>query len=427
MTFQTTVATKTDTTANFNELLKRYMPYTLLMEEIVKRDYFIQKVDKDMNWKGGLMDVPFKGAKASSYKFGGLVAEAAITQVKYAIGEVNGYKELWGAMVFEDHDLQRHGDLAQSFIKIIPSQIEEFVDGMKEKVSGALLNGAHFASVTVAGTALGVVGVDRPERFEIGMYVELGTLGTAAFSTGWISNIDMDNSTVIVVDGITDVDAGTNVVDFPAEATPNTTSHKFYIDGAITTGQSFTSLSSQLLSLANGGSTTLFGVTKLKYPFMQAANFDGSAISSTNLLAKVFDFYNETRRIGKGAPTEIIMSYKHLATAMALLETSREYMAKDSKASVYGWTEIEVVGVKGKLTFVAINELDDDKMFILDWRGIKLHSNGMFERRRSPNGNEYYETRATTGFKYIVDIRFFGELIVSRPSYQGIIHSIPNY
>jgi hypothetical protein len=426
MGFQTTITTETTTTANFNELLKRYMPYDLLMEEIVKRDYFIQKVDKDMNWKGGNMDVPFKGAKASSYRFGALVAEGTITQTKYAIGEVSGYKELWGAMVFEDHDLQRHGDLEQSFIKIIPGQIEEFVDGMKEKVSGALLNGAHFASVTSNGTALGVIGVDRPERFEIGMYIELGTLGTAAYKAGWVGKIDMEASEVTVVTAITDVDAVSNPVDL-TDATAITTAHKVFIQGAISTGKSFTSLASQLLSLSNGGSANLFGVEKLKYPFMQAANFSGAGIDSTNILAKIFDFYNETRRIGKGAPTEIIMSYKHLGSAMALLETSREYMAKDSKASVYGWTEIEVVGVKGKLTFVAVNELDDDKMYILDWRGIKLHSNGMFERRRSPNGNEYYETRTESGFKYIVDIRFFGELVVSRPSYQGIIHSIPNY
>jgi hypothetical protein len=426
MTFQTVITTDTTTTANFNELLKRYMPYSLLMEEAIKRDYFFQKVEKDNNWKGGNMDVPFKGAKSSSYRFGALVNEAAITKTKYAIGEVSGYKELWGAMVFEDADLNKHDNLEQSFIKIIPDQIEEFIDGMKEKVSGALMNGANFATVTSAGTALGVVGVDRPERFEIGMYVDFGVVGTVNQS-GWVALINMSTSELTIVTAMSDVDAVTNKVDLTATAGPLDAvivGNGVFIQGAITSGKSFTSLSSQLLSLANGGTANLFGISKLKFPFMQAANFDGAAIDKTNILAKIFDFYNETRRIGKGAPTEILMSFKNLASCMALLEASRDYLAKDSKASVYGWTEIEVVGVKGKLTLVGINELDDDKMYILDWRGIKLHTNGMFERRKSPSGNEYYEVRAESGFKYIVDIRFFGELIVSRPSYQGIIYNV---
>lgn len=419
---QTTIVTQTTTTANFNELLKRYMPYELLMEEAIKRDYFLTKVEKDNNWKGGLMDVPFKGAKASSYSFGSLVAEAAITKSKYAIGEVNGYKELWGAMVFEDHDLNRHGDLEQSFIKVAPDQIEEFIVGMKEKVSGALMNGEHFATVTVNGTNTGVLGVDRPERFEIGQYIDLGVVGTVKKS-GWVGAIDMNTSKITVVTAMSDVDALTNKVDLTA-STAVTVGDKAFISGAATSGKAFTSLATQILSLANGGSANIFGVLKTKYPFTQAQNFDGSSIDATNIMAKIFDFYNETRRIGKGNPTEVLMSYKHLASCMAILEGSREYLAKDSKASVYGWTEIEVVGVKGKLTLVAINELDDDKMFILDWTGIKLHSNGMFERRKSPSGNEFYEVRATSGFKYIVDIRFFGELVVSRPSYQGIIFGI---
>lgn len=427
MTFQTVITTQTDTTANFNEMLKRYMPYTLLMEELVKRDYFIQKVDKDNNWKGGNMDVPFKGAKASSYQFGSLVDVNDITKVKYAIGEVSGYKELWGAMSFHDHDLQKHGDLQQSFIKIIPDQIEEFVDGMKEKASGSLMNGAHFASVTgIVSANVGILKVDRPERFEIGMFVQIGVVGTVSQS-GWVSSINMGTGNITIVTALSDVDAGTNPVDLTdgtGPLTPVAGTDKFFIKGAATSGKSFTSLASQLLSAANGGSAAIFGVTKLKFPFTQAANFDGASIDATNILAKIFDFYNETRRIGKGAPTEILMSYKHLASVMVLLEASREYLAKDSKASVYGWTEIEVVGVKGKLTLVGINELDDDKMYILDWRGIKLHSNGMFERRKSPSGNEYYEVRASTGFQYIVDIRFFGELVVSRPSYQGVIYNI---
>lgn len=40
------------TTASFNSMLKTYMPYELLNEEMAKRNYFWQRVKKDSNWKG---------------------------------------------------------------------------------------------------------------------------------------------------------------------------------------------------------------------------------------------------------------------------------------------------------------------------------------------------------------------------------------
>lgn len=35
------------TTASFNDMLKAYMPYELLQEEMKKRNYFWNKVEKD--------------------------------------------------------------------------------------------------------------------------------------------------------------------------------------------------------------------------------------------------------------------------------------------------------------------------------------------------------------------------------------------
>ena len=58
------------------------------------------------------------------------------------------------------------------------------------------------------------------------------------------------------------------------------------------------------------------------------------------------------------------------------------------------------------------------------YRIIDLHSNGFIERISDANGNEFYTTRTTEGYYYITDIRFFGELVVSMPSYQFVIHSI---
>jgi len=406
------------------------MPYKLLWEEVMKRDYFLMKAEKDQKWKGGELQVPFKGGSASSIKYGGLTDVADIVENKYVLGTVGSYKEIWGSMMFNDHDLQRHGDLEQSFIKVLPDQLEEFITAFKETVSINLLNGSHIATldVTAAATDLanGIVVVDRPARLGLGQYLEFGVIGTSRTS-GYVEAINMSDK-AITINVLKDLSGAQ--VDLSAAGV--VAGDKAYIAGAIVAGNGFTSMRDQLLSAANFGSASLFGVTKADYPHLQAFNYDGSGMGADTVLESIFDAYNETRTIGKGAPTDVIMSYKHLSSCMKALESGggskyglgRQATLKDSKASVYGWTELEVIGVKGKLKLIGVQEMDDDIIHIIDWKSLKLHSNGFFERRSSPEGRQYYEIRNGDGYQYIVDNRFFGELVVSKPSHNGIIHSI---
>lgn len=429
----TTISTSTETTTDFNAMLKRYMPYKLLKAEVEKRSYFLQKVNKKSNYKGGVMDIPFKAASASSFRYGKLIASTKITQSKYVKGLLQGYKEIWGAMKFYDHDLNRHPDAAQSFLESLLKELPDFAEAMKERVSQALLNGPALTEVTdVTNAATGIIKVKRPEMLELGQYVEIGA--TTAKKTGYVSTININDGSILIVTAISDVDAGTNPVDLSA-VTAVVVGDSLRLEDGFDATLQFTSLPEQVLSEANGGSALLFGKSKVKYPFLQAYNHDGSGIAAGNILSTIFNAFSATKRIGKTAnPTEVIMSYTNLQNAMAELEdvttgangigSGRQFTAGDTKANAYGWTTIQVTGVKGVLTLVGINELRDDVIFGLDWRGIDLHSNGMFERRKSPSGNEFYEERTEDGFVYIVDIRFFGELVVSMPSYQFVIHSI---
>jgi len=413
----------TDTKTSFNNMLKKYMPYKLLWEEVMKRDYFLTKVAKDNNWRGGELQVPFKAGSASSFKYGGLTSQNAITENNNVLGTVSGYKELWGSMIFNDHDLQQHNNMEQSFLKILPDMLTEFVDNMKQITSMNLMNGPHLGKVTANGTSAGILTVDRPGRFTLGQYVEIGVIGTVKKS-GWIKKINVSLKQLTIVDS-KDI-ATASVVDLTA-ATAVVTGDYVFIAGAINSGKTFTSLRSQILSGSNGGSTTLFGKTKTDYPHLQALNFDGSGYGAKTVLELIFDGYNATREEGKGHPTDVIMSYGNLAAAMKELESSREYVTKDTKANRYGWTEIDVVGVKGKLKLVGVLEMDSDIMHITDWQTMKLHSNGFFERRTSPEGRQYFEIRNDDGYQYIVDTRFFGELVVSKPSYNGIIYDVPTW
>jgi hypothetical protein len=417
----------TDTT--FNSMLKKYMPYNLMVEEVMKRDYFLNKVTKDQGWKNGEIQFPFMGGQASSFAFGALTAEADITEDRPVLGTISSYKEIWGSMVFNDRDLSQHGDMKTSFLKILPDRLEVFVDYFKQVASMALMNGTHLASFDAANAfdnlAAGIIGVDRPARLTIGQYLEVGIVGTLR-ATGYIKSIKIDESTIELVPNKDLSGAG---VDLAAAGV--IAGDKFFVRGGTTASNGFTSLKSQLLSLSNGGSTSLFGVNKLLYPYLQCPNFDGSGITATTLIEKLFDFWTASKVLGKGNPTEAIMSYKHLGSAMKQLETGnglggqgRQYVVKDTRASVYGWTEIDIVGVKGKFTLIGVQEMDDDVIYLMDWRSLKLHSNQFFERRSSPDGKEYFDIRSTTGYKYIVDTRFYGDLIVHAPSYNGIIHSV---
>lgn len=84
------------TRRNFQDMLNEYLPNELLREELIMRDYIIQNVQKDNNWKGGKLVVPFKGSGASSVSFNELTDVADINQSRYIRGSIDDYREVWG-------------------------------------------------------------------------------------------------------------------------------------------------------------------------------------------------------------------------------------------------------------------------------------------------------------------------------------------
>jgi hypothetical protein len=205
---------------------------------------------------------------------------------------------------------------------------------------------------------------------------------------------------------------------------------KLYHVGA--QAESFTSLSSQLLSLANGGSAQLFGQTKTSYPYLQAIQYSGASISSTNLLSHLFAAYTKRQTHAKsGALPEFLMSFKHFGTAIAQIETQKggfNVAPNSRKANQYGWQEITIGSVSGEfIKLVGVQEMTDANIYCLDWSGITLYTNGFLQRRKAPDGLEYHSVRATTGYSYVLDHVLAGDIVVKNPWKQLIIHSIPAY
>lgn len=410
------------TTRSFSAMLNEYLPNELLKEEMIKRDWILSNVEKDNGWKGGNLIVPFKAAGASSVAFGSLTASTDIGEDSYVRGTISSQPEVWGSMIFNHRDLMEHDKLSeQNFLKILPDAVDDFLSYVKMCVSLSFTNGPHFAKLTADGDASGHITVDRPERLVLGQKITLKDDNTAA-ADYYITALVMDTAVATV--SATRGGGAANVSAYTVAQNA-----KVYFDGSDESANQLTALKLQLLSAANGGSSTLYGQTKATYPYLQAINVDGSSVSASNILDSIFDAYVTIKNRGKGDPSKVVMSYKNGGSILKLLETNKGAFHQDPKGtsvSVYGWTEVDILGPAGKLTVVMVQEVDDDYIMFLDTRPsvMKVYSNGFFKKRMNPDGREYFEVRNTTGYQYIVDVCFFGDLVLQRPSYCGILHSI---
>lgn len=416
------------TSTTFSTMLNQYLPNDLLREEMVKRDWLLNNVDTDNSWLGGTLVVPFQGANASSVAFGSLTDTTDVSEDAYVRGTISTQPEVWGTMKFNHTDLMQHGKVSeQNFLRILPDTVDNFTDFMKQCVSLNMLNGSAFAFVTDAtNAATGLLIVDHPERFVIGQKCYLDDDDSAAVAV-YITAINMNSATVTV----SAARAGTA---YNASSYSVAQNACFHFDGSQTNG--LTSLKSSLLASANTsggvtGGSTLYGQTKTAYPYLQAININGASnganVTSSNILDALFDSFTTIRNRGKGNPNKVLMSYKHLGSIMKLLETNKGAYHIDQKSTsvnIYGWVEIEITGVKGTLSVVGIQEANDDAIMFLDMRALKFYTNGYFRKRVSPDGIEYFESRATTGYSYFVDICLFGDLVLLRPSYCGILYGI---
>src|ERR1035437_372872 len=115
------------TDRSFQSMLNQYVPNTLFGEEFIKRDYFLQNFEKDNTWDGGDLVIAFRGAQASSIKFGGLTDSGDIGQSKPVRGTITNQPEVWGSLIFNERDLMEHGKITeQNLLRILPDEIDNF-------------------------------------------------------------------------------------------------------------------------------------------------------------------------------------------------------------------------------------------------------------------------------------------------------------
>lgn len=409
--------------SSFQSMLNEYLPNRMVSEELIKRDWFLSNLEIDNGWQGSKIIVPFKGAGASSVEFGQLADVGDISQSQYVRGSIDSYVEAWGSLVFNHRDLMdAEGKIPEAtFLKILPGEVDSMVDYFKQVVSTSLGSGSHFAQLATDGQAGGTFEVDHIDRFQVGQKLVLDDANSAPL-TVYVIAINVNAATAGTGTVTVSLARGGAAADVSAYTVAQ--GAKCYHPGAL--AGSFTSIKEVLLSVANGGSATVHGVSKLLWPVLQATNIDGSMIDASNILDNLFDGYTTVRRKAKGNANTVLMSFKHLGSVMKLLETQKGPFAvtKQPSASIYGWTEIEVTTVKGTLKLVGIVEMDDDVIMYLDLKSMVFRTRGGFRKRKSPEGKEYYEVRGTDGFKFVVDMCLFGQLEVNAPGHNAIIYGI---
>jgi hypothetical protein len=412
----------TTSTRSFSALLNDYLPNKMLTEELVKRDWLLSNVEIDENYKGGTLKVPMRTARASSVSFGALTDSTDVAESAFSVGTISSPAELWGTLKFNHRDLQEHnGKIPETtFLKILPNEIDQFMEYFKEVASTALVVGSTFATATDAtNAASGIFIVDRPERFEIGQKCVIDD-GDSNPTDVYVTAINMNTSAVTF-----SATRGGSAANLSAYSVAQTTI--FGHPGAVTNG-TFTSLRGALLSSANGGDSTLHGLTKTAAPVTQALNISGSDITASNILDKIFDAYINVRRKCRGNAKKVVMSYKHFGSVLKKLQLDKGafQVTKDPKASLYGWTEIAIASTKTgeMLEIVAVQEMPDAEIFFIDLGTMTLRTNGGVKKRVSPEGDSFYEVRATTGYYYLVDVSLTGEMEYRTPSSNAVLYSI---
>lgn len=404
--------------AVYNDMLNEHLHYDLLKSELNEKSYLWKTIEKDDEATGDII-VPFQKQRATSVKLGGgPSATNDISQHKYTRGSLAqaDRPKIWGTLKFDYEDIFHHdGRMKQkSFLgTFLPKQVDDFTKYFASTLNHGFLNSEHLDVATGTGSTAGVLAVSRIERFEVDqkLYIEGNNYYVTAV------NVNGDTVTLSATRGGSAADVSSIGAD-----------EKIYQDG-FNTGNRLSNLKSLLLPEADGGAANIYGVSKTASVFTQAISVSGASMTSANVLTKIFDAIVVYRRKAKGGLVECWLSYKHFGQVMKTLEQDKgpyKAVPGTTKSSEYGFTEITIFGPEtGAIKFVALPEMDDDIIVLANPKSMKIHSNRGINKVKSPDGNFYVTDRSsTTGYSFITDMLFEGDIIVHHPSENLILHSI---
>lgn len=342
---------------------------------------------------------------------GSLATDTNIAEMGVALG-TQTMKELWASLLVREADLFRHGDMEQSYLKIMPERIEEFVKYCQQVVNVQFLAGGSIAKATANGHATLGITVDKPQMFRIGQEVAVDD-DNSTEATGFVRTIDLNTGIIVIYDART----GGSVVDLSSYTTAQNAVVRLIGQGT----ESFLSMKEALLPAAQGGSASLYGLTKASYTVLQSIQMSGSGYTAATILDDLLGAYY-TAVEKRANVKEILVSYGVFKNISKALEVSKRYVTGDKKSG-YGFNSVDIVGAEGQAKIVALREMPSDVAYLGDVSKIKWAGAEPF-KRKVYNGEEFYVKRGTTGPEFISDMPLRGNFIV-KPSEWAVVHSIP--
>jgi hypothetical protein len=351
-----------------------------------------------------------------------MTAAADINGARYLRGVKGDHKEFWSSMKFLHKDISINDVVnEQSFLKILPGQLEQHLEEAANIMGQNLLVGKAVEKLAANGTVGGIATVVNPERYQLHQKVQFLSTVVVAPITGFIKTIDVNSGQLFIVttyDGAIAVDLSTLLV---ADAA------KIYLDSQATDG--FTSVLDYLLPASAGGLASIYGIAKGNLKQLQAIAQDGSAFVAADLAKNIFKHYVKTRKVGSGKPDQLLMSYNNYAALVNQIEQDKKaynVIAMNPKMEQFAWDSITIGGMMagGKpVTAVALQEMNDSEIIAFDKSTWKMCSNGGYQKHKDANGNEFYTVRGN-GYEYIVDSFIFGDLCGTSFDKNGVIYGL---
>lgn len=412
-----------DQNSDFVELINEKLHPELMKNEVVNRTDIVKKISMDETWKGGDYKIAFKESDPSSIAYGGFTSESDVHEGEAKTGKIShsDEKTLTGTLKFKHKDLITHdGKITEgSFLKMLPNTLTDFADTIRMALAHNFLNGKVLAKGTANGTAGGVLQVDRIERFRKGMKIEIEDADTALAAYYVIA---VDRSNLLAPKIKVSAARGGSAADISALTTAST-GIKIYHPGAKSAG--FTSMK----DILDPATTAVWGLNKADYSFLQPNVFDGSSITSANILDKLFDYVTELQIACGSDADQIWVSGRAFAACLKQLEGEKKaynVQPGSRKITKYGWQEVQIGSQSGTLvTIVGVPEMDDSMMMIVNPKDFQFATNGFVRQVASPEGNKYYTVRTTSGWYFLVDFEVYGELVCLAPHKQAYVNNVP--
>ena len=425
---------------------------TVMVMNLLKRSQFINKLMQEKDWLGTgetITDpsgprnsyvIEFLGSTIGARKVGSYQDANKIQITDPVRGLVQSYVDFTGSLKVNSKDIRQHKgkNKTQSLFGKISRQLTNIMAGHKNDMENMILNGSIISGLTsVADAASGLLTVKRPENFEIGMGVQISATGASSTKNKELFVISVNKSTKKIGFAVTLGGSAADISTFvgTAAATYICVNGAVASTGARTEGMA--SLESILLSSANGGDATYLGKTKTAYPFLQAAEVDGSSMNSSNFLEKLFELYVtdmglRVKHPEQVKPKDVFLSPLNYAIAKIYLEDYKGQFASTdlTGSNPYGWEGIKVGSDKSGsgLNLFEVPALKDSIIPVLNMDTFAIVSDGgvQFEQdENNPKSEKYwYPTRATGGYTWICDFELAGQFVCGNPESNGIFYNV---